>query len=133
MKIAIPIWEDRVSPVLDSALRLMIVEVVDHRETSRFVYPLDEHDLTRRCLRIKELDINTLICGAVSSPFQRMLQASGIDVIQEISGSAEDVLKAFLQGNLFCSKFMLPWCKRKKHQHGKRYRSHLQRKKEDNQ
>ncbi|MBN1851013.1 MAG: hypothetical protein JW932_20805 [Deltaproteobacteria bacterium] len=133
MKIAIPIWGDRISPVLDSALRLLIVEVIDHKETSRFIYPLDEHDLTRRCLRIKELDIHTLICGAVSSPFQTMLQASGIDVIQEISGHVEDVLKAYLQGNLFCSKFMLPWCKRKNFHRGRRHGLYSQRNKEDNQ
>jgi len=133
MRIAIPIWEESVSPVLDSALRLLVVEMNDHKETCRFVYPLAEHDISRRCLRIKELDINTLICGAVSSPFHRMLQASGIEVIQEISGKAEDVLKAFLQGSLFCSKYMLPWCKRKRFSYGNIYRSRLQRKKEDNQ
>ena len=133
MRIAIPIWEKRVSPVLDSALNLMIVEVNDHKVTSRFVYPLDEHNLSRRCLRIKELDINTLICGAVSSPFRRMLQASGIDVIQEISGIAEDVLTAYLQGSLFCSKFMLPWCRRKRFQSHRRRRQDIQTKKEDNQ
>jgi predicted Fe-Mo cluster-binding NifX family protein len=133
MRIAIPIWEERVSPVLDSALNLMIVEVNDHKETSRFMYPLDEHDLSRRCLRIKELDVNTLICGAVSSPFQRMLQASGIDVIQEISGVVEDVLTAYLQGNLFCSKFMLPWCKRKRLQGHRKRRQYIQAKKEDSQ
>jgi hypothetical protein len=36
MKIAIPIWEDRVSPVLDAASTLLIVEIVNQKEASRF-------------------------------------------------------------------------------------------------
>ena len=115
MRIAIPIWEDKVSPVLDTALRLLIVEVRNEKEVSRFIYYIDEPDLTRRCLSIRELDVNIIICCAVSHPFRHMLMASGIDVIQEISGLAEDVLEVFLKGTLFRSGFMMPWCKRNRY------------------
>ena len=38
MKIAIPIWEgDKISPVLDTALRLLVVETENKSEVSRFV------------------------------------------------------------------------------------------------
>jgi predicted Fe-Mo cluster-binding NifX family protein len=108
MRIAIPIWEGKVSPVLDTASRLLILDVEGQKETSRFETVLDEQDLSRRCLRIRGMEVETLICGAVSRPFSRMLIASGIDVIPEISGHAEDVLKAYLQGNLFHPKFLMP-------------------------
>lgn len=112
MKIAIPIWDDKVSPVLDTASRLLIVEVEDQSEASRFEIYLDDQDLPRRCYRIQGLELDILICGAVSHPFLRMLTASGIDIIPEISGRIEDVLKAYLQGNLFHSRFLMPGCKR---------------------
>lgn len=114
MRIAIPIWDDKVSPVLDAASRLLIVDVEDQKEASRFETILDEQDLSRRCLRIRGMEVETLICGAVSRPFSRMLMASGIDVIPEISGHVKDVLKAYLQGNLFHSKFLMPGCRRKR-------------------
>ncbi len=108
MKIAIPIWEDKVSPVLDAASRLLIVEVVGQEEASRFEAYLDEQDLSRRCGRIRRLGIHTLICGAVSTSFSNMLEASGIDIIPGISGHPEAVIDAYLHGNLSHSKFLMP-------------------------
>ena len=123
MRLAIPIWDDKVSPVLDTASRLLIVEVEDHSEASRFETYLDEQDLSRRCLRIQGLDVDLLICGAISRPFSRMLMASGIDIIPEISGLAEEVLRAYLQGNLFHSRFLMPGCKRSRFGQGRGWRS----------
>lgn len=114
MKIAIPVWEDKVSPVLDTASRLLIVEVLDQKEASRFEKPLDAQDLSLRSLRIKDLGIDVLICGAISRQFLNMLTASGMDIIPWISGHPEDVLKAYLQGNLLDPRFFMPGCRRKK-------------------
>ena len=112
MRIAIPIWEGRVSPVFDTAMKLVVVEIKEQKETSRFIYHIDEKDLTQKCRRIRKLDLDTLICGAVSHPFLKILQSSGLDVVQEISGPAEEVLKAYLQGNIFQEKFLMPGCKK---------------------
>ncbi len=114
MRIAIPVWGNKVSPVLDTASRLLIVDVEDRNEAGRFEIYLEEQDLSRRCLRINGMKVDILICGAISRPIARMLIASGIDVISEISGLAEEVLAAYLQGNLFNSKFLMPGCKRKR-------------------
>ncbi|MBW1666910.1 MAG: NifB/NifX family molybdenum-iron cluster-binding protein [Deltaproteobacteria bacterium] len=112
MKIAIPVWEGKISPVLDTASRLMIVEVEDKEVSSRLEIYLDEWDLTRRCLRIQNLGVDTLICGAVSRPFSRMLSASGVNLIAGISGPAEDVLNACLHGNLAHPRFLMPGFKK---------------------
>ena len=105
MRIAIPIWDTKVSPVLDTASRLLIVEIENRNEASRFEIYLDEQDLPRTCFRIQGMDVDTLICGAISRHFARMLKGSGINVIPEISGQAEEVLEAYLQGELFNPKF----------------------------
>jgi predicted Fe-Mo cluster-binding NifX family protein len=114
MRLAIPIWGHRISPVLDTASNLLVVEIEDQRETSRSQTFLDENDTSRRCLRIRSLEIDTLLCGAVSRVFLRMLSASGIHVIPEISGPTEDIIKAYLQGGLFRSRFQMPGCRRKR-------------------
>ena len=116
MKIAIPIWEDVISPVLDTASMLLIVEVKEEGcEVSRFQIYIDDRDLVRRCLRIKGLEIDTLICGAVSRSFMSMLEAAGINIIPEISGRPEEVLEAYLHGDLFHSRFLMPGCKKARH------------------
>jgi predicted Fe-Mo cluster-binding NifX family protein len=108
MKIAIPVWENKVSPVLDTALRLMVVELNEKGPTSRFEIYLDERDLSRRCLRIQDLCVDTLICGAVTRHFSDLLKASGIELIQGISGQPEAVLNAYLDGTLAHSKYLMP-------------------------
>ncbi len=108
MKIAIPVWENKVSPVLDTASRLMVVELKDEGPMSRFEIYLDERDLSRRCLRIQDLCVDTLICGAVTRHFSELLKASGINLIQGISGQPEAVLNAYLDGTLAHSKYLMP-------------------------
>ena len=120
MRIAIPIWDDKISPVLDTASRLLIVEVEDQREESRFETYLDVQDLPGRCFRIQGLGVDILICSAISRPFLRRLMASGIKIIPGISGHPEDVLEAYLKGTLSNSKFLMPGCKNKRFGQGKK-------------
>ena len=115
MRIAVPIWNDKVSPVLDAATRLLIVDVEDKKETSRFEVHLNERDLLRRCFRIRDMEVDILICGAVSQPLLSMLTASDIDIITEIAGQTEDILTAYLKGGLFQPRFLMPGCKRNRY------------------
>jgi predicted Fe-Mo cluster-binding NifX family protein len=110
MKIAIPLWNDRISPVFDTATRLLVVEVAGQEESSRFETILDEEDLARRCLRINRLGVDVLICGAISRPYSRILSASGINIIPQISGLVEDVLRAYFKGELSHPRFLMPGC-----------------------
>ncbi|MBN2031888.1 MAG: NifB/NifX family molybdenum-iron cluster-binding protein [Deltaproteobacteria bacterium] len=108
MKLAIPVWENKVSPVLDTASRLLVVEVKEDGDLSRFEIFLDERDLSRRCLRIKGIGVDTLICGAVTRHFSDMLKASGIDIIPGISGQPDEVLSACFEGRLAHDKYLMP-------------------------
>ena len=112
MRIAVPIWEDRISPVLDTASRLLIVEMEDQKEASRFETILDEQDIHRRCLRIKGLGVDILICGAISRHFFSMLVSSGMSIIPGISGHPEEVLTAYFEGMLDHDRFVMPGFKR---------------------
>jgi predicted Fe-Mo cluster-binding NifX family protein len=120
MRIAIPIWDDRISPVLDTASRLLIVDIQDRNEQSRFELHLVEQDLSRRCFRIQELEVDILICGAVSRAFFKLLRALDINVIPEITGRIDEVLDAYILGNLFHSRFLMPGCKRNRFGKGNR-------------
>jgi predicted Fe-Mo cluster-binding NifX family protein len=108
MRIAISIWEDKISPVLDTAAKLLIIDIDTQKEISRFEASMLERDMSQRYSFIRGLDLDVLICGAVSRQFSGMLKASGIKIISGISGPAEDVLKAYLQGNLLHSGFFMP-------------------------
>jgi len=108
MKIAIPTWNGRVSPVFDAASRLLVVEVGEEGEYSRFETDISEHFPPSKTMRLTGFGVDTLICGAISRPLTYMITSAGITLIPWISGSVEDVLQAFLKGNLFDVQFLMP-------------------------
>lgn len=108
MKIALPVWEGKISPVFDTASKLLVLQVEEKKEKYRFETQLHEKDLARRCSRIKNLDVDLLICGGISRQFYRMLTGAGVRVICWICGGAEDVLNAYMGGTLHHSKFLMP-------------------------
>ena len=108
MRIAISIWEDKISPVLDTASKLLIIDNKTQKESSRFEANLLEQEISQRCSFIRGLELDVLICGAVSRQFREMLKACGIKIISEISGPVEKVLEAYLQGTLLNSGFFMP-------------------------
>jgi predicted Fe-Mo cluster-binding NifX family protein len=108
MKLGITVWEEKVSPLLDTASRILICQLEDQEEIRRFETFLEERELSRRCSRIHGLGIDTLICGAISRPCLSMLTGLGVKVVPWISGYSEDVLQAYRDGTLFHAKYLMP-------------------------
>jgi len=109
-RIAIPTWNGRVSPVFDAAEKLLIVDSKETNECSRFETEIRGDNFPYKVIKLKELGIDTLICGAISMPLFYMIKNAGIYVIPWISGLTEDVLKAFLDERLF--QFLMPGSRR---------------------
>ena len=105
MKLGVAVWGDRVSPVLDMSRRFLIVEVEDGQEVSRHEIDVREDHLPCRVVRIRELGLDVLICGAVSRPLAGMLVGSGISLVGWINGNVDDVLQDFLSGKLDACRF----------------------------
>ncbi len=110
MKIAITTWSGRVSPVLDVARQFLVVESLNGEEVSRYEVGIEEAPVATRAKRIAELGVDVLICGAVSQPLEAMLGSSGISLIPHTCGPVEDILQAFLSGQLTPQSFLMPGC-----------------------
>jgi len=111
MKIAVSVWEGRVSPVFDTASRLLVLDAEETGETSRFEVFLDEQTCSRKCSRIQVLGVEILICGAISRYFQGVLTASGIRVIPWVCGVVSEVVSAYMDGTLSHSRYLMPGCR----------------------
>jgi len=111
-----------VSPVLDEAGTLLIVELEAGREPGRISEPMRREGLLVRAQRIRDLDVKVLICGAVSRPLEAALLAAGIEVIPQTCGDVERVLAAFMDGQLEQGTFLMPGCRgrRRRRSHGDR-------------
>ncbi|MCC7174096.1 MAG: NifB/NifX family molybdenum-iron cluster-binding protein [Bryobacterales bacterium] len=110
MKVAIPNWQGRVSPVFDSAGRVLLLDVVDGREQGREERPLTRTSLPARAAEFLSLGADVLICGAISAPLEAALASAGVRVVGFVCGPVEEVLAAFLNDGLSGRAFWMPGC-----------------------
>ena len=113
MKVAIPTWTGRVSPVFDVAKRLLVVNLDGDAEVDRAEAAAEETGLVARARRVTQLGVDVLICGAISMPLEEMLVSAGVRVIPHTCGPVEDVLRAFVSGRLTDGAFLMPGCCRR--------------------
>lgn len=110
MKIAIPIYNDSISNVFDFAHRLLLVDIENGKEVNRCEVALASPLLPQRTDQLKDLGINVLICGAISRSLANMVRTAGIHVLPYVTGSIDDVLQAYLTGQLVKPEFSMPGC-----------------------
>jgi predicted Fe-Mo cluster-binding NifX family protein len=108
MKLAIPVSGGRVSTAFDFSRHLLVLEYGDDREVSRAEFVLEEEIPLNRARRLESLGVKVLICGAISRSLAERLVSSGVDVIPFVSGTVEDVLAAYLGGELESAQFLMP-------------------------
>ena len=108
MKLAIPIWNDRVSSAFDFAHRLLLVDIERGRETSRSEVPFSSESDPEKVNSLKSLGVEVLICGAISRSLASQVRSSGIKILPYVVGQVDEVLKAYLAGRLIHPKFALP-------------------------
>jgi predicted Fe-Mo cluster-binding NifX family protein len=100
MKIAIPIYENRISPRFDFSPEMWIVEV----ERSKFVgqekFFTANLNLPQRLEQITSNGVDKLICGGIDSFSRNQLGSRGIDVVQDVIGDAKIVIELFMRGRL---------------------------------
>jgi len=109
-RIAISIWEGRVSPVFDVAKRLLIVDIENNHEVGRYEEIMPETELINRAGHVVRLGVQLLICGAISWPLEGRLIFAGVRVISQTCGLVEGVLRSFIRGNFDENMFLMPGC-----------------------
>jgi len=110
MKIAIAIWNDRVSSAFDFSARVLVMEMENDEEMSRSQILLESRSSSQRVNQLKSLEVDILICGAISRTLAEMITAAGIQVLAYTTGRIDDVLEAYITGRLAESQFTMPGC-----------------------
>jgi len=111
MKVAVPDWQGRVSPVFDVAEHVQVVDLDDEEGRSRVTVNLANMALHDRARRLAELGVDVLVCGAISWPLAAFLTSSGIRVIPLVCGRVEEIVQAFRDGTLLDEeRFIMPGC-----------------------
>ncbi len=107
MKVAIPVWEGRVSNVFDFACKAVLIELSGDEELGRTEVALLGQG-PARIAKLKQLGMDTLICGAISRPLASWASVCGIRLFPYVTGVVNDVIGAFKNGQLGSERFVLP-------------------------
>ncbi len=113
MRIALPTWEGRISPVFDVAEHLLLVDVDGTSPCGRDLRRLGGVEPLARTQVLTASRADVLICGAISRPLERVLTAAGIAVVSGICGDVDEVVRAFCLSRLDDDPALhLPGCQR---------------------
>jgi predicted Fe-Mo cluster-binding NifX family protein len=110
MKVAVTVWEDRISPVFDASRRLLIAEIENDQVTDRSHVFFDPGRPANLAKTLAMLDVPVLICGAVSQAPATSILAGGIKLIPFITGEVDRVLQLYAKGSPLAPTYVMPGC-----------------------
>jgi len=119
MKVAFAVWDTKISPVFDVTRQVVLVDadagkiLGETRETLQGEMP------SQKAVRLSELRVNTLVCGAISRSAQAMVEVFGIRVIPFVTGELREVIQAWLSDSLEDDQFAMPGCCGRRHRGGR--------------
>jgi predicted Fe-Mo cluster-binding NifX family protein len=121
MKVALAIWNGRISPVFDVARQVLLLDVEDGHTTARHEEALPGTDPHAQATRLAALGAQVLICGAISHPMAATLATNGVRVIPFTAGTVDEVVAAWLAGYLPSAILSMPGCcgQQKRCRHGR--------------
>jgi predicted Fe-Mo cluster-binding NifX family protein len=110
MKTAFAYLDARIAPVFDTAQWIRVVEIESGQIIGEAKEQLAQDLPMQKTLRLAELGINTLVCGAITRTLKAMITAYGIQVIPFVAGDLRTVIQAWRTGDLRGSAFVMPGC-----------------------
>jgi len=110
MRLAVPEFNGRVSPVFDFCRKLVIIDPGEDGHFERFCVDWSEGERIDRARRLRELKVDILLCGGISCELAWDVARKGIRVFPWISGNTGEVLEAFLAGKLPDPRLTMPGC-----------------------
>ncbi len=96
MKVAIPLFENRVSPHFFTARDLLLVQVHAGSVCSSWRVSLGNMTAAARKTRLLALGPETMLCGGIDETTKNWLEKQGIHVLDNQMGDAMEILQKYL-------------------------------------
>ena len=100
MKIAIPLFGNRISPRFDFSPELWIITVENGRVVDQEIPSMENLNLPQRLDQLTSYRVNQVICGGIDGFCLNQLGSKEIRVLQNIAGEAEVAFRLFIKGRL---------------------------------
>ena len=100
MKIAIPIFGNRISPRFDFSPEMWIIEVEKGKVVGKERLSTANLSIPQRLDHIRSNGVDKVICGGIDGSSLAQLCSRGIDVVQDVIGQADAAFDLFMSGRL---------------------------------
>ena len=100
MKIAMPIFENRISPRFDFSPEVWIIQVEKGEILKQEKFSTVNLNPLQRLDQIASNGVNKVICGGIDDFSRNQLGSKGIAVVQDVMGDADIVFDLFMRGRL---------------------------------
>jgi predicted Fe-Mo cluster-binding NifX family protein len=113
-RVAIPVFGSRVSPVLDSCQRMVVIDIEDGREIRRQEISVEKMSVYERIEIIARWGIRKVICAGISDVMCKFLAGKNIVIASGIAGEFEKIINAYICNRLDDECFVMPGKRDKK-------------------
>lgn len=96
-RIAIPVFEDRISNRLDCSENLLLVSLEKGEIIKREIVLLTHTGSSAKLNTLIGLKIDVLICNGITTFYSRRLSNTNIEIIPWVSGKIDEVLAWYLE------------------------------------
>jgi len=110
MRIAMSVWGDRVSPVLDCSRNLLVAEIAGGKVVGRKAECFEAGFLPGTLQELRQQGVRVLICGAVSQELATVVENCDIKLLPFVAGDVENILETIALGQSV-SVFAMPGCR----------------------
>lgn len=107
-RIALPVFHARMSPVLDTCTRVLIVDLDEGRVLNQEVATLGSLSLAERAETLRGWRVHHVICAGVSDLMVKFLEGKRIRLTSGIAGNMEEILAAYRENRLDDPVFAMP-------------------------
>lgn len=110
MKVALTIWNNRISPVFDVAQHALLLEAEQSVILNQKVFDLPVDSPINKLTFLISQNVDLLICGAISRSLQLAIEEHGIKVYPFCSGEVSELIECWQKDQLDLVSFAMPGC-----------------------
>lgn len=102
MKIAIPLFGERISPHFGSSSQIMMVELQENVIRENVVWDVAENGPVELAQLLVDMGAERLLCGGIERTCRDWLTSQGVQVVDNQKGKAEEIIVKMIRLGAFC-------------------------------
>jgi len=95
MKIAIPLFNERISPHFGASGKILLIDIEDETVYREAIWDVGNKSAMAIARLLVELGVEKVICGGIQYYYKEWLISKGIGVMYNQKGLAKDIIQNF--------------------------------------